>query len=65
MRLSYSIYVWCMNSRHGQKTKRLCKTVPRPRRMGKSTPKPISASGYIQKGLFPKKLTASKEEGQE
>ena len=33
--------------------------------MGESTPKPISASGYIQKGLFPKKLTSSKKENPE
>ena len=33
--------------------------------MDKSTPKPISASGDLQRALFPKKLTASKKESRE
>lgn len=33
--------------------------------MDKSTPKPISASGYLQKGLFPKQLAASDKKSRE
>ena len=33
--------------------------------MGKNTPKPISASGHIEKGLFPKQLTASAKKGEQ
>ena len=29
--------------------------------MGEDTPKPISASGYLQKGLFPKRLAPDKK----
>ena len=29
--------------------------------VGEDTPKPISASGYLQKGLFPKRLAPDKK----
>ena len=33
--------------------------------MGEDTPKPISASGYLQKGLFPKQIAASDKKSRE